>query len=705
MGSILGVDVGGTFTDFIHVGEDGRIDIVKTPSTPSEPAQGVLDGLKKLAGSEMSLSEFLGGIDLIVHGTTITTNAVITRNYAKTGYITTKGFKDILNSRRGLKRNAFTAKEAPPKPIVPQYLVKTVGGRINKAGEEMLPLDEAEVRSAADFFREQHVETIAVNLMFSFLNPLHELRVKEILQEQLPDIYVSISSEVLPYVRMYERGSTTVFNACVRPLLGTYIDDLLGKLESSNFGGRLLTMQSNGGVMSPEVAKEFGANTLLSGPASGPAAALHFTNPHNLKNLITIDMGGTSLDACLIRDGRPTITKYSEVAEYALAVPSMDIRAIGSGGGSIAFVDTSGILHVGPESAGASPGPAAYGLGGEYPTVTDANILLGYLNPSYFLGGERKLYPDLSKSAISKFIAEPLGIKMEQAANGIIQLVNSQMANGVRKVSIEQGFDPRDAALVVAGGAGPLHACGIAEELGLDLIFIPKAGSVLCATGMLTTDLRHDLLRFASIFLDEETDCVEQLNSLRDELIPLGRDLLLEEKIPVERHRYEFAGDMLFEGQFNVLETPLPQLGEDNIKDTDVARLIERFRDHHKDVYGYTLDDSSVQIQSIRLTAIGTTEAPSFKSIDLGTSDITSAKKDQRKVWFDNSETIISVYDGDKLLAGNIVSGPSIIEVPTTTILIKNDWQLEVDKLGSYLLHPKSSSLSDTLEELLNKEN
>ena len=294
---------------------------------------------------------------------------------------------------------------------------------------------------------------------------------------------------------------------------------------------------------------------------------------------------------------------------------------------------------------------------------------------------------------------------MEQAANGIIQLVNSQMANGVRKVSIEQGFDPRDAALVVAGGAGPLHACGIAEELGLDLIFIPKAGSVLCATGMLTTDLRHDLLRFASIFLDEETDCVEQLNSLRDELIPLGRNLLLEEKIPVERHRYEFAGDMLFEGQFNVLETPLPQLGEDNIKNTDIARLIERFRDHHKDVYGYTLDDSSVQIQSIRLTAIGTTDAPSFKSIDLGTSDITSAKKDQRKVWFDNSETIISVYDGDKLLAGNIVSGPSIIEVPTTTILIKNNWQLEVDKLGSYLLHPKSSSLSDTLEKLLNKEN
>ena len=225
---VLGVDVGGTFTDFIHVGEDGRIDIVKTPTTPSEPAQGVLDGLKKLAGSEMSLSEFLGEIDLIVHGTTITTNAVITQNYAKTGYITTKGFKDILNSRRGLKRNAFTAKEAPPKPIVPQYLVKTVGGRIDKAGEEMLPLDEAEVRSAAEFFKEQHVETIAVNLMFSFLNPLHELRVKEILQEQLPDIYVSISSEVLPYVRMYERGSTTVFNACVRPLLGTYIDDLLG---------------------------------------------------------------------------------------------------------------------------------------------------------------------------------------------------------------------------------------------------------------------------------------------------------------------------------------------------------------------------------------------------------------------------------------------------------------------------------------------
>ncbi len=698
----LGIDVGGTFTDFIQVDQAGDVTIVKIPSTPERPAEGVLNGLNRLARSHRSVAEYLSDVDLIVHGTTITTNAVITGNYAKTGYITTKGFRHTLNSRRGMKLHAFTAKEAPPKPIVPQYLVRTVDERIDKNGTVITQLNDDDVREAARFFAAEGVEAVAINLMFSFVNPAHEERIAEILADEIPHAYVSLSSRVLPYVRMYERGSTTVFNACVSPLLTAYIDDLQTQLADSGFVGRLLTMQSNGGVMSPEVVKEFGANTLLSGPASGPVAALHFSAPHGLKDLITIDMGGTSLDASLIRDGRPSITKSSEVAEYALAIPSLDIRAIGAGGGSIAFVDQGGILNVGPESAGAVPGPAAYGLGGEQPTVTDANLVLEYLNPDYFLGGESPLHAELAKSAINRHVAVPLGISDVQAAAGIVQLVNSQMANGVRKVSIERGFDPRDATLVVAGGAGPLHACGIAEELGLELVLIPKASSVLCATGMLTTDLRHDLVRFAAMNLDEQTDCTERLNALRDELVPLGQKLLDDEHVPAAGQRFEFAADMMFEGQFHVLETVLPQLSDGPISTADIAAIKDEFRNHHEDVYGYMLDDSPIEIQSVRLSAVGATKPPTFRKIESGGQDAQQAIKSSRPAWFGEQRVEINVFEGAKLQAGNEIPGPALIEEPTTTILIAPGWRLRVDDLGSYLLWPDGGELDAIRERLAN---
>lgn len=408
MSYLLGIDVGGTFTDFLEIDASGALEIVKVPTTPQRPADAVLAGLGKLASRHGTTSQrYLSSVTLIVHGTTITTNAIITRNFAKTGYVTTKGFRDILNSRRGIKRNAFTAKEAPPEPIVPQHLVRTVEERVDSSGATVKPLNEHDVRAAARYFREHAVEAIAVNYMFSFLNSSHERRTREILEEELPGAFVTISSDVLPQVRFYERGSTTVFNACVGPLLRTYISDLQHQLKSSGFRGRFLTMQSNGGVMSPEVVKEFAANTLLSGPASGPVAASYFARRHKLGDLITIDMGGTSLDACLVREGRASITTRAEVAEYALALPSLDIDAIGAGGGSIASIDAGGILRVGPESAGAVPGPAAYGTGGTRPTVTDANLVLGYINPDYFLGGERRLNLELAKAAIHKDVARP----------------------------------------------------------------------------------------------------------------------------------------------------------------------------------------------------------------------------------------------------------------------------------------------------------
>lgn len=700
MGTLLGIDVGGTFTDFIEIDSDGDVTVLKVPSTPERPADGVLAGIRKLADRRRSPDDYLRSADLIVHGTTITTNAVLTRRYAKTGYLTTKGFRDLLNSRRGIKRNAFTAKEAPPDPIVPQYLVRTVEERIGRNGEVLQPVNDADVQAAAERFRAEGVEAVAVCFMFSFLNPAHEERAGEILQRILPDSYVSLSSHILPQVRMYERGSTTVFNACVGPLLRRYIIDLQRQLEDSGFRGRLLTMQSNGGVMSPEVVKEFGANTLLSGPASGPIAGEFFARPHGLRDLITIDMGGTSLDACLVRDGRASITSRSEVAEYALAVPSLEINAIGAGGGSIASVTDAGMLKVGPESAGAVPGPAAYGQGGQMPTVTDANLVLGYLNPDYFLGGEKGLDPELAAASVKREIAEPLGIGTVEAALGIVHLVDAQMANAVRAVSVARGFDPREACLVAAGGAGPLHACGIADELEMDLVLVPTSSSVLCAAGMLTTPLRQDLVRYASIRLDDPSRAAERLDELCTALTRRGSQLLAEQRVPKDKRRLEFSCDMQFEGQFNVLETRVPFLDRGRVTVKDVAAVRRLFEQHHDRIYGYVLEDATVEIQSVRLTAIGLTEAPPFKPIPTGGSDPAGARKGNRRVWFSAQPSDTALFEGGRLQAGNEITGPAIIEHPTTTAKVAPGWRARVDEIGNLLVWRERANLDAILKRL-----
>ncbi len=702
MSYILGIDVGGTFTDFLEIDDSGSVEIVKTSSTPLRPADGVLAGLKKLAWlHRLPLRRYLSRVKLIVHGTTITTNAIITRQFAKTGYLTTAGFRDILNSRRGIKRNAFTAKEAPPEPIVPQHLVRTVEERVDRDGKIVTPLDEDGVRSAALYFREQGVEAIAVNYMFSFLNATHERRTREILNEELPRVFVTISSEVLAQVRFYERGSTTVFNACVGPLLRAYITDLQQQLQHSGFAGRFLTMQSNGGVMSLEVVKEFAANTLLSGPASGPVAASYFARRIRLENLITIDMGGTSSDVCLVRDGRVSIANRSEIAEYALALPSVDIHAIGAGGGSIASVDPGGILKVGPESAGAVPGPAAYGAGGMRPTVTDANLLLGYINPDYFLGGEKRLNVELAAAAIVRDVAEPMQLEAVEAARGIIAVINAQMANGVRQVSVARGFDPRDATLVAAGGAGPLHACGIADELGMELIFVPRTSSVLCSTGMLATDLRHDLVRFASVRLDEPERAAAALNELRSGLLERGSKILADESVPAKHRRFEFSCDMQFEGQFNVLETPISFLADGPIGAKQLGAIAQIFLKHHERVYGYTLPDSAIEIQSIRMSAIGVTGDPPFREITRGDRNSKAAIKGTRLVWFGGRLMKTMIYESGWLTALNEISGPAIIEAPTTTIKVDPRWNLKVDTMGSYMMWKKGTQLHRIIARLM----
>jgi N-methylhydantoinase A len=699
MGIVLGIDVGGTFTDFLEIGGADGARVLKVPSIPAAPAEGVMNGLTLLAGGTASLAAYMAGVEMIVHGTTITTNAIITRRHAKTGYVTTKGFRDILNSRRGLKRNAFTAKEAPPEPIVPQYLVRTVDERLDKIGAVLQPLSEDDVREAAAHFRREGVEAVAVCTLFSFLNPAHEQRIKALLQEELPGVYVTASSEVLPQLRFYERGSTTVFNACVGPLLRGYIDRLLERLGETGFRGRFLTMQSNGGVMPPEAVKVSAASTLLSGPASAPVAGLLFAKPYQIPNFITVDMGGTSFDVCLIRDGRPAMTSQSEVAEYALALPALDIRAIGAGGGSIATL-LGGLLEVGPASAGAAPGPACYGDGGVLPTVTDANLVLGYLNPDNFLGGKKKLHIAGAARAIENDIAKPLGLALAEAALGIVQVVDAKMADGVRAVSVARGFDPRDACLVAAGGAGPLHACGIADELGMMLILVPRASSVFCATGMLASDLRQDAVRHAAIGLSDGASAVAALNELREDLLRNGEDILSRQQVWPENRALEFSAEMLFEGQFNTIETRLPMLDQAPVMAADLPTMRAAFEAAHRQIYGYVLEGEPVEIRSLRLAAIGRTVPPRFPALAMATAPAEAALKGVRVAWFDGSPTQVAIYDGARFRAGHVVDGPVLVEHATTTIKIAPGWRACVDDIGNLLMWRREQTLDEAIARL-----
>ena len=451
--------------------------------------------------------------------------------------------------------------------------------------------------------------------------------------------------------------------------------------------------------MPPEAVKRSAASTLLSGPASAPVAGLFFAKPYAIPNLITVDMGGTSFDVCLIRDGRPAITSQSEVAEYALALPALDIHAIGAGGGSIARL-AGGLLEVGPQSAGAAPGPACYGEGGTLPTVTDANLVLGMLNPDNFLGGQKKLHAAAAARAIEATIAKPLGLTLAEAALGIVRVVDAKMADGVRAVSVARGFDPRDACLVAAGGAGPLHACGIADELGMELILVPRASSVFCATGMLATDLRQDVVRHAAIRLSDAAAAVTALNDHRAALLQSGEHILSELAVAPERRGLEFSAEMLFEGQFNTIETRLAMLDAAPVTPASLAQLRAAFEAAHQQTYGYILAGEPVEIRSLRLATIGRTVPPQFPRLDKAIAPAEAALKGSRAAWFDGSRIDVALYDGARFSAGHVVDGPALVEHATTTIKIAPGWRACVDDIGNLLMWRHTQTLDEVIARL-----
>ncbi len=684
----VGVDVGGTFTDLQVTGpapgggSDSRI--FKAPTTPADPSLGFFDAIGRAAASHgLAVEGFLGEVGTIIHGTTITTNATLTGNGARTGMLTTRGFRDLLNMRRGLKTGSrYDLKLSPPPPLVPRYLVLPITERVGAAGEVLAPLSEDDVRAAAGVLRAAQVEAVAVSYLWSFLNPAHELRTRELLEALLPGVYVSLSCEVLPQIRAYERHSTTALNAYVGPLLARYLDRLRERLAGHGFGGKLLIMQSNGGVMSLELTRRYAVNTLLSGPAGGPVAAIHHGRLQRQRDVISVDMGGTSFDVAVIRNETPAISSENDVGGYHVGTPMLDIHTVGAGGGSIARVDAGGMLHVGPGSAGADPGPACYGRGGREPTVTDADLVLGYLDADYFHGGELTLDRAAAEEAIRSRVAAPLGLSVPEAAWGIYRVANSIMSGAVAVVTIQRGHDPREFAMVVAGGAGPIHALPIARELGIATLLVPRVSSVFCASGMLLSDLKQSWVRTCATG-DGRLD-LDRAAAQLAEMTRIAREVFAQQGVTGAALDLRYAADLRYAGQFHEVE--VEGFAGARVDADAWAALVAAFHDRHDTLYGYRLPGGEVELINVRLTAIGATPRPDPAPAPAGSADPAPALKGRRDAWFGGGYVQVPVYDGFALTPGNRVPGPAIVEQPTTTIVVTPGATLTCDPWSNFLI-------------------
>ena len=688
----IGIDVGGTFTDFALMGGKGRALVHKQLSTPADPSIAVMAGLAALAQAEgLSFAAFLAQVTLIVHGTTVTTNAVLTGGTARTALLTTRGFRDALQMRRGVREMMYDNRWHAPEPIVPRQLRLPVTERLDAAGRELVALDTADVEVAIRTMREQGVEAVAICFMHAHGSAAHEEAAALLVQQGMPQAYLSVSSRVLPQVRFYERTSTTVLNAGVGPILAHYLDRLNARLAEAQWRGTLLIMQSNGGTAAPASVRRLAASTLLSGPAAAPAAGLAWMAPTRKKSFITVDMGGTSFDAALVQGGQPAVTTSGHVNRFAMALPSMEINTIGAGGGSIAWIDDGGLLHMGPQSAGADPGPACYGRGGTEPTCTDANLVLGYLSASYFAGGRLPLDELAARSAIEQRIATSLKLSLVEAAQGMFHVINVAMAAAIREISVQKGFDPREFPLVCAGGAGPLHGAAIADELGIERVFVPRESSVFCASGMLHSDLKHDYVRsFARVLHPPGPDCVQVRTGVRSLMRALraqGRAALRAEGIAAERQQMRHALDLRYAGQYHEVSVDVPA---ELLDRADWPAVAELFHRQHDRLYGYALRDegTAVELLSLRVAAVGITDKPALRRQPRTTSAPRAALKGKRPIYLPGrtASSQVPVYDGERLLHGHQFNGPALIESPNTSILVPPRWAAQIDALGSCVL-------------------
>ncbi len=690
MGLKIGIDVGGTFTDFIVAAHGRDASIHKVLSTPADPSIAVVAGLEQLAGlmrPSTDFAAFIRSVDTLVHGTTVATNATLTHTGARSALLTTRGVRDALEMRRGIRERQYDNRYTNVTPLVPRYLRVGVGGRLDRDGVETEGLALDDIRSAVDLFKQENVEAVSICFMNAFANPAHEQAAAELVRKELPDAYLTVSTNLLPSIRFYERVSTTALNSYVGPKLNHYLDRLVTRLHTAGFRGVLLIMQSNGGVISPQLAREKAALTLLSGPAGGPAAGLFFARGLGTDRCIVTDMGGTSFEAS-VAIGTPTLVNDGEIARHKIALPMLDIHTIGAGGGSIGWIDEGGLLRVGPQSAGATPGPACYGKGGELPTVTDANLVLGYLDPAYFAGGKIRLDVAAARRTIEQRIAAPMGLTLEEAAAGMYRIACGNMAQGVREVTIKRGSDPREFAFVAAGGAGPMHSCVICTELEIPLQIVPASASVLCAFGMLLSELQHDFVRTFVARL-ESLDW-QRLAGILDEMRREGERMLDEERVapPHRRHRVHF--DCRYVKQYHEVSF---EVSADAIERRDGSAIARAFHDEHNRLYGYTLEaeQAPIEIINVRLQAIGSTERPNYAVQPYCGGDPHQAVKSWRPVYVPETRSFesVQIYDGHRLRCGNRIDGPAVIETVTAAVFVSGGFDCVVDRYGSFVLYRK----------------
>ena len=689
----IGIDVGGTFTDFLLTSQDGASEIYKVLSIPEDPSLGLLNGLSEMAEAHnVPLREFIKKVTTIVHGTTVTTNAVLTRKGAKTGLLTTKGLRDALEMRRGIREKQYDNRYTNVQPLAPRFLRYPVEERLDYKGDIITELNERDVLDAIDLFKKEEVQAIAVCFMNSFANETHESRAAEIIKKEwgMGDVspYLTVSSEFLPSIRFYDRVSTTVLNSYVGPILSSYLKSLVRKLGDIGFDGILLIMQSNGGVVSPKIAIDNAALTLLSGPAAGPVAGIEYASVQGYQDCITIDMGGTSFDAALIKDKTPLVTTEGEIDRLRIALPMLGIVTIGAGGGSIGWVDEGGLLRMGPQSAGSNPGPACYGLGGELPTCTDADLILGYLDKEFFAGGKIPLSFEKAEKAIKEKIADPLDMDVGEAAAGMYRVINVNMATGVREVSVKRGHDPREFPLIVAGGAGPVHACMIGLELEIPVMIIPKESSIFCAAGMLISDLKHNFVRTYSTRLEEMDK--NKFKTLFRDMEDEANKLLKSERIPEDAIHHTYSLDLRYVKQYHEVNV---EIARKDIEDGNIERIENKFHPEHNRLYGYSLEEQGTPIEliNLRLLSVGKTVKPKFSQEEFVGTDPSKAFKKKRDVYLPLEETFAEapVYDGHKMMCGNRVEGPAVIEQVNTTTFVTPEYNVLCDQYGSYTVYLK----------------
>lgn len=674
----IGIDVGGTFTDVVLFdGRSGRTVFVKVPSTPADPAEGILWGVLRALAEAGARPDEVG---YFAHGSTVATNALLEGRGARVGLVTTAGFRDLLEIGRQTRPHLYDLQVDKPQPLVPRDLRLEVRERIYADGRVLLPLHEDDVRRAAARFKGAGVEAVAVCYLHGYRYPDHELATELILKGELPDAFLSVAHRVLPEFREFERLSTTVVNAYLGPVVSRYIQSLRRRLDELGISCPPYMTQSNGGVMTLDVAAGHTHRTVLSGPSAGVVGATHLAALADLKDVLTFDMGGTSADLSLVVGGRPAVAFGREVAGYPVKAPMVDVKTIGAGGGSIARVDSGGLLKVGPESAGAFPGPACYGLGGDEPTVTDAHVVLGTLNPGGLLGGQMPIDPGKAWKAVGK-LASRLGLDVPTAAAGVVAVVVAGMARAARVVSVQRGYDPRDFTLVAFGGAGPLHAGWLARQLGVRRILVPARPGLLCALGLLVTDIRADFLQSHLVPVEEADPGL--LARIFGRLEAEANRWLADQGVPVGRRLLRRAVDMRYLGQNYELVVPVSQgaFGPETI-----PAVLAAFYRIHEQAYGYAVAGEPAEFVTFRVEAVGLLEKLPLLEAPASGPDPEPAVVGRRRVYLDGEWLQLTVYDRERLRPGNVVSGPALVEQMDTTTFILPGQVGRVDGFGNIFI-------------------